>query len=77
MHFLSTIAFHRDNPIYQKDLKAYASDSHRALASRGKPRRNLIKGYLHQIFGRLTLPNSSVSVALVAATLLASHCVYA
>jgi hypothetical protein len=64
-------------PIYVRDLKAYRRDSKRFRKNKGQTRRNLIRGYVASILNRMTLPNSSVSVLLVAGTLFASHCVYA
>lgn len=64
--------------LYKHELQQYRRDSKRALASRGKLRRNLIKGHLSSILNSLTLPNSTASIlALVSAGLLASHCAYA
>jgi hypothetical protein len=75
--YLTTIAFHRDNPIYPSELERYKQDSKRALKSRANFRRNRIKGHWTQLFNRLTLPNSSVSLLLAVATLFASHTLYA
>jgi DNA-binding CsgD family transcriptional regulator len=67
MH-LTTIAFHRDNPIYAHDLKAYAADSKRSLADRILRKRHItrssIKTHWNNIMGRTTLPNSTAALKL-------------
>jgi len=64
-------------PIYARDLKAYAADSKRSLADRILRKRHLtrtsIKYCWNRIMGRTTLPNSTVSLLLVAALPLAAH----
>lgn len=65
--------------LYAHDLKAYSQDSKRSLADRIlRKRTNVrhgIKTHWNNIMGRTTLPNSTVSLLLVA--LLASHAIYA
>ena len=74
---LTDIAFHRDSPIYAKELHQYRRDSNHAARQRKARRSRIsrinISGSLSRIFNRTTLPNSAVSVlAIVALPLVAS-----
>lgn len=59
------------------EIERYKQDNHRALASKGTTRRNLIRGYHNQIMSRMTLPNSFVSVLLGFSLFALVHTVYA
>lgn len=82
MNYLTTIAFHNDNPIFARDLIAYKKDSARSLTTRKAWKRRLVRAgthfHLNALLSRMTLANSTTSVlAFIGAGLLASHCVYA
>jgi hypothetical protein len=80
MTYLTDIAFHRDNPIYARDLTNWKRDSKHAAEQRKAYRLRLIRAssrfLLSRILNRMTLPNSSVSVLVAAGALFASHYIY-
>jgi hypothetical protein len=67
MNFLTTIAFHRDNPIYSRDLKLYTRDSRQALQARHKRKYAWLKTSRNTV---------TIWTPLLAVSLLASHSVY-
>jgi hypothetical protein len=65
---LTDIAFHRDNPIYARDIKAYKRDSRRALNESKRRRGKWVNSFLNCI---------SLYTPLLALALPLSHCLYA